>query len=64
MGAIAAPPAHVPAAPAEEVVLISIGRIEVRAAPPAVAAVAPRPALARPKLSLDDYLAARDGGRR
>lgn len=54
----------VEAAPAEEVVVISIGRIEVRAAPHPVAAAAPRAALARPKLSLDDYLAARDGGRR
>jgi hypothetical protein len=54
-----------PAAAAEEVVRISIGRIEVRAAPPAAPPAAPASApLARPRLSLDDYLAARDGSRR
>jgi hypothetical protein len=58
---VVAAPSH---APAGEIVQISIGRIEVRAAPPVVPAVAPAPALARPKLSLDDYLAARDRGHR
>jgi hypothetical protein len=54
-------------APAEEpaTVRISIGRIEVTAAPPAAPPAPPSPAsLARPKQSLDDYLAARDGGHR
>jgi hypothetical protein len=51
------------AAPAEEVVRVSIGRIEVRTTPPATPPAAPVP-LARPRQSLDDYLAARDRGRR
>jgi hypothetical protein len=57
------PPLVPPAAPAEEVVRISIGRIEVRTTPPAAPRAAPAP-LARPRQSLDDYLDARDRGRR
>lgn len=58
------PPRHLaaiapPVAPVEQVVRVSIGRIEVRAAP-AAAPPAAAVALARPRLSLDDYLAARD----
>jgi hypothetical protein len=52
-----------PPAPTEEVVRVSIGRIEVRTTPPATPPAAPVP-LARPRQSLDDYLAARDRGRR
>jgi hypothetical protein len=63
--AVPRPVATAPAAAGEEVVRISIGRIEVRAeSPPTVAAVAAPAPLARPKLSLDDYLASRDGARR
>jgi hypothetical protein len=49
-------------APAEPVVQVTIGRIEVRAVQPSPPSRlrAPRP---RPKLSLSDYLRERDGGR-
>jgi hypothetical protein len=61
------PPRVAPATPpavTEQVVRVSIGRIEVRATPaPAPAAMASVP-LARPRESLDDYLASRDRGRR
>jgi hypothetical protein len=44
-------------------VTISIGTIEVRAAPPAHTTVVPPAAtLSGPRLSLDDYLRRRNGG--
>jgi len=43
-----------------EVVRISIGRVEVRAAQPAPPPPPPTPGLARPSQSLDDYLRERD----
>jgi hypothetical protein len=58
------PPAVAPPAATEEVVHVSIGRIEVRAAPPAPAPVVVPASAARPRQSLDDYLAERDRGRR
>jgi hypothetical protein len=57
-----------PARPAEgqagppPTVRVTIGRIEVRTAPPPPAPVAQRPEPARPALSLDDYLKAGPGG--
>jgi hypothetical protein len=56
--AAAAPPATT----IEEVVRVSIGRIEVRTAPPAAPPAVV--ALARPRQSLDEHLAARDRARR
>jgi hypothetical protein len=51
---------------AEQTIRISIGRVEVRAPTPPAPPAPPTPArLARPSLSLDDYLRQRDeGGRR
>jgi hypothetical protein len=49
----------VPAAPGDDVVRVTIGRVEVRVVPTAPSPPAPPP-LARPRRSLDDHLAARD----
>ncbi len=55
-----APRHHIPAPPAPAI-HVTIGRVEVRAVPPPAPKVA-QPA--RPKLSLDEYLAQRAGGSR
>jgi hypothetical protein len=66
--AVSEPPPQVstpvPAAPVDQVVRISIGRIEVRVAAPLATLPAARATLARPRQSLDDHLAERDRRRR
>jgi hypothetical protein len=52
-----------PAATTEPTIHVTIGRIEVRAAPPPTPAARPRSAPV-PAMSLDDYLRERGGGRR
>jgi hypothetical protein len=52
-----------PAAEAGPAIQVTIGRIEVRAVLPA-AAPPPRPAVKRPAASLEEYLRAREGGKR
>jgi hypothetical protein len=49
------------AAPPPPVIHVTIGRVEVRAAPPRPLAAAPAPRPAAPKLSLDEYLRSRRG---
>ncbi|MFO7631074.1 MAG: hypothetical protein R6W76_00975 [Caldilinea sp.] len=62
--ALAAPPVGVnPTSPSAPIIRVSIGRIVVKAEPPATAKQAsPRPAPVRPALSLDGYLKTRSGG--
>ena len=57
-----AAPSHQAAGP--PTIRITIGRVEVRAVAPAAAAVAVPRAASRPRLSLEDYLKERSGGRR
>jgi hypothetical protein len=59
---VTAAPSHQPSAP--PAIHITIGRVEVRAVAPAAAAVAAPRAAGRPRLSLEDYLKERSGGRR
>lgn len=49
-------------APLPPTIQVTIGRIEVRAVQPPAPSPSPRPVAKPPALTLDDYLAARDGG--
>jgi hypothetical protein len=49
-------------APLPTTIQVTIGRVEVRAVQPPAPAPSPRPVAKPPALTLDDYLAARDGG--